>query len=64
MKNIIYNKDLETFIDINEDCLMEIWDEYKFNNLSEYFHYDDVDYWNEEFFNEMAQDILDKMSDF
>ena len=50
---------LEKFIELNEDRLLEIWDSYKFEKYEgEYFHHDNVDYFNEELFNDMSSDIL------
>ena len=50
---------IEQFIEKNEDRLMEYWDEYKYEFLcGEYFHHDDVDYFNEQQFLEMADYII------
>lgn len=52
---IKFHEDLETFIEINESELYDEWDVYKYDNLcGEYFHYDNVDYFNEEQFEDMA----------
>ena len=56
-------KNLEVFIDVNEDELLEIWDQHKYEQYcGEYFHHDDVDWFNECFFLDMCQDIYDYMN--
>lgn len=60
-----YYDDFEKFQLENEDALNEYWDEYKWYHYEgEYFHYDDVDWWNEDFFVDMSfklwYDLKDK----
>ena len=51
---------LEEYIDQNDDMLVNAWDIYKYEHLGSHFHYDDVDYFNEEQFNEMCQELFDE----
>lgn len=52
-----YHEDLEMFIETNEDALLTIWDEYKYEKYADRFHYDDVDWFDEEFFEEMCYEL-------
>ena len=55
---LTYHKDFNMFLEKNDDLLMEYWEEYKYDKLcGEYFHHDDVDYFNEDFFNDMASGL-------
>ena len=55
-KGVLFEGIFEKYVEENEDHLMELWDEYKYENYcGEYFHHDDVDYFNEEQFLEMAE---------
>jgi hypothetical protein len=55
---------VEKFIEANENALMDYWDVYKFDHLcGEYFHYDNVDYFNEEQFLEMVDYIIENNID-
>ena len=48
--------DFDLFIERNESELMELWDTYKFEKYEgEYFHHDDVDYFNEDLFVDMCE---------
>lgn len=54
------DEELEKFISNNENALFEIWDNYKYEHYcGELFHYDDVDWFNEELFEEMCFNILE-----
>lgn len=51
-----YAEALEKYLDDNENELMELWDEYKYENFcGEYFHPDNVDYFNEDQFIDMVE---------
>lgn len=52
---------LEQYIDKNEDMLMDAWEEYKYKHFcGEYFNHEDTDYWNEDFFNDMCEEMYNK----
>jgi hypothetical protein len=51
---------LEEFIDTKEDYLLELWDTVKYEKYQDLFHYDNVDYWNEELFMELAEEEYEK----
>ena len=61
--NLKYDKDLENFIELNENSLLELWDTYKYENLQENFHYDNVDYFDEGLFSDMCINIHDSMTE-
>lgn len=48
---------LEQYIEENENKLYELWDSYKYEKHYDLFHYDDVDYFNEELFNDMCEEL-------
>jgi len=48
------DRDFENWMNKNENDLNDAWNEYKYDKLMECFHYDDVDYFNVEQFEEMA----------
>lgn len=53
--------DFKQWQDENENRLMDLWDTYKYEELcGEHFHYDNVDYFDEDKFNEMCYDIYTK----
>lgn len=57
-----YAGSLEAFIELNEDELLYRWDTYKYEHgaiCGEYFHYDNVDYFNEDLFTEMCGTLYD-----
>lgn len=52
---------LEEFMYDKEDMLMEKWDEYKYEELEgEFFHYDNVDFFDEEMYAEMCAKEYEK----
>jgi hypothetical protein len=54
----VLEKDFEAWQFENDDRLNELWDEFKYDKYcGEYFHHDDVDWFNEEFFDEMCWDV-------
>ena len=48
----------ESWLGENESELYEIWDLYKYEQLLEHFHYDDVDFLDDDLFNEMSYSIF------
>lgn len=57
--NILNQYTFEEYVNDYEDMLMERWDELKYEQYSELFHYDDVDFWREDLFMEMAERYYD-----
>lgn len=50
--------DYDTWYEINEERLLDVWHEYKYDHYcGEYFHHDDVDWYNEDFFMEMVEKL-------
>ena len=56
--------DVERFIEDNEELLLETWEEYKYENLMDHFHYDNVDYFDEGLFFDMCYNLFNKLTDF
>ena len=46
---------LEQFMYDKEESLMEKWDYYKYEEHSDLFHYDDVDFFDEDLYAEMCE---------
>jgi hypothetical protein len=59
-----YKYTLKSFIDSNEDELMNRWDEYKYEKYcDEVFHHDDVDFFDEGLFTDMCSDIYEMVKE-
>lgn len=51
--------EFQIFVEQNEDKLMALWDTYKFEELSDEFHYDDVDFYDDDMFLDMAELVFE-----
>ena len=48
-----------SWVESNESRLMDLWDTYKFEHYSELFCYDDVDYFDEDLFDDMCARVYE-----